>query len=324
MSEPMSQGEIEDVLSSIRRLVSEDLRPQPQQRVASVGSPASGDGRLILTPALRVVTGEDATGPEAQPSDEGRPDPADQTFEADQTFADEEITAWDDDGPGLTMAEAELSAPASGIEEVVASLAAQVHDGDWEPETGDEIADHPALHWADGAWADAASRAATSFDSMADVEEAELATVETSDAGLAAWGGADWATAEAALDHAEVPDDSAFSGAAAGQADAAVADAADRAAAEAIASIEADDVVPDLEQAAMAKLAAAAMEVEEEAGIGLFDATEGGFDEEALRDLVRDIIREELQGTLGERITRNVRKLVRVEVARALAAQQYE
>lgn len=41
-------------------------------------------------------------------------------------------------------------------------------------------------------------------------------------------------------------------------------------------------------------------------------------DEEALRRLVARMIREELQGHLGERITSNVRKLVRREVMRAL------
>jgi len=49
------------------------------------------------------------------------------------------------------------------------------------------------------------------------------------------------------------------------------------------------------------------------------DAPEISFDEEVLRDLVRDLIREELQGHLGERITRNIRKLVRAEIAQALA-----
>ena len=44
------------------------------------------------------------------------------------------------------------------------------------------------------------------------------------------------------------------------------------------------------------------------------------FDEEMLRDLVAEIVRQELQGALGERITRNVRKLVRREIHRALSA----
>ena len=48
------------------------------------------------------------------------------------------------------------------------------------------------------------------------------------------------------------------------------------------------------------------------------------IDEETLRDMVSEIVREELQGVLGERITRNVRKLVRREIHRALAAQDLE
>ena len=51
---------------------------------------------------------------------------------------------------------------------------------------------------------------------------------------------------------------------------------------------------------------------------------EVAYDEQVLRDLVRDILREELQGALGERITRNVRKLVRAEIARVLAAQDLD
>jgi len=42
-------------------------------------------------------------------------------------------------------------------------------------------------------------------------------------------------------------------------------------------------------------------------------------DEEILRNLIRDVLREELQGDLGERVTRNIRKIVRAEVARVLA-----
>ncbi|WP_245706442.1 hypothetical protein [Ruegeria marina] len=51
---------------------------------------------------------------------------------------------------------------------------------------------------------------------------------------------------------------------------------------------------------------------------------DGYLDEESLRELVADIVREELQGALGERITRNVRKLVRREIHRALTAQEFE
>lgn len=48
------------------------------------------------------------------------------------------------------------------------------------------------------------------------------------------------------------------------------------------------------------------------------------LDEEMLRDMVAAIVREELQGALGERITRNVRKLVRREIHRALASHELD
>ncbi len=57
--------------------------------------------------------------------------------------------------------------------------------------------------------------------------------------------------------------------------------------------------------------------------ISVFD-DEAVLDEESLRELVADIVRQELQGALGERITRNVRKLVRREIHRALAAKELE
>ncbi|SFJ21245.1 hypothetical protein [Celeribacter neptunius] len=53
-------------------------------------------------------------------------------------------------------------------------------------------------------------------------------------------------------------------------------------------------------------------------------ADEDIMDEDALRDLVAQVIREELQGELGERITRNLRRLVRREVQRALTLREFE
>lgn len=61
-----------------------------------------------------------------------------------------------------------------------------------------------------------------------------------------------------------------------------------------------------------------------DAPLGLFAGDDDVLDEDALRELISDIVREELQGALGERITRNVRKLVRREIHRALAAQDLE
>jgi hypothetical protein len=48
------------------------------------------------------------------------------------------------------------------------------------------------------------------------------------------------------------------------------------------------------------------------------------LDEEQLIQLLRRVIREELQGALGEKITRNVRKLVRAEIALALTSETLE
>lgn len=44
------------------------------------------------------------------------------------------------------------------------------------------------------------------------------------------------------------------------------------------------------------------------------------FDVDALRDIVAELVREELRGVLGERMTRNIRALVRAEIRRILEA----
>jgi hypothetical protein len=54
------------------------------------------------------------------------------------------------------------------------------------------------------------------------------------------------------------------------------------------------------------------------------DSALADLDEETLQALVADIVRQELQGALGERITRNVRKLVRREIHRVLMSQDLE
>jgi hypothetical protein len=54
------------------------------------------------------------------------------------------------------------------------------------------------------------------------------------------------------------------------------------------------------------------------------DIEDGIIDEEVLRDLISEVVRQELQGALGQRITRNVRKLVRREIRLALAAEDLD
>lgn len=52
--------------------------------------------------------------------------------------------------------------------------------------------------------------------------------------------------------------------------------------------------------------------------------TSGMPSEDLLRDLVAEVLRDELAGALGERITRNVRKLVRREIHRILDSHEAE
>jgi hypothetical protein len=48
------------------------------------------------------------------------------------------------------------------------------------------------------------------------------------------------------------------------------------------------------------------------------------LDEDALREMIAEVVREELAGQLGERITRNVRKLVRREIRQMMATEELE
>jgi hypothetical protein len=288
----MSSGDIEDVLSSIRRLVSEDLRPvSPKtpvskepvaqaKRAMPKHSTTGADGKLLLTPALRVVS-DTFDAPEApytfveddRPSEPalllrmttssddslasaqaGQEDwlPEDSAeFDATPGWAPEELpedTTPDiaRDMPDETRVEQSASQLSSDVTRVVNEIAAGVAAGDdeWESETGDA----PAIAWQAPEWSD----------------------------------------------EAEVVEDSPL----------------DASAAKAIAD--------KAEAAAVAEILASAAGVG--AGIASDSAAPDGearFDEAVLRDLVRDLIHQELSGPLGERITRNVRKLVRTEINRA-------
>ncbi|WP_187298131.1 hypothetical protein [Jannaschia donghaensis] len=57
---------------------------------------------------------------------------------------------------------------------------------------------------------------------------------------------------------------------------------------------------------------------------GLSDLSSLLDGDDALRDLIAEIVGQELAGELGERITRNVRKLVRREIRQMLASDEFE
>lgn len=285
MSEPMSNHEIEDVLSSIRRLVSEDLRPAPRSGTIMPDAPAAtpearpAPEKLILTPAFRVVDAPAATAPESV---------------MPETAMSEDFAA---------------AQPVPEAGDVVSRLSAAMDDSpaDWESPEGDQMA------WDE-----------------APVQAAPKQTEPNQTPGPDPMAGR--------LHFSPMPDDRRADDDLAGQlgsdpADLWTAPVED----DAFAEVEELDttqppprrVVSPPGDAGWADAAEAEVRAEldretEEVGASMFDTQDVTFDEEVLRDLVRDIIREELAGTLGERITRNVRKLVRAEIARALAVREFE
>ncbi|MFN3846501.1 MAG: hypothetical protein ACK4RZ_11885 [Paracoccaceae bacterium] len=266
MSEPMSNTEIEDVLSSIRRLVSEDLRPAPRGQThpqpTKAEIPAPSD-KLLLTPALRVVTTHPAESPVAPPADL---DP---------------------------VAAVVAPEPMAAVEDVVARLGASVPDEEWESPFGD-----PEV-WHDPQPSD--QRATFMHRSRA--EHAEDAVPDFRDAPMAAFAEIDDVLPEAVAPPA--------------------ADAVRQAPRMVTPPQHDSNWANDAEAAVMADLA---QDAQDEVITGLYDGANSGmtYDEDVLRDLVRDLIREELTGALGERITRNVRKLVRAEIARAMTLHDFE
>ncbi|MEM6739016.1 MAG: hypothetical protein AAF646_02800 [Pseudomonadota bacterium] len=56
----------------------------------------------------------------------------------------------------------------------------------------------------------------------------------------------------------------------------------------------------------------------EDGALNVFGEDAFGIDEQALREIIAQVVHEELQGALGERVSRNIRLLIRREIARAL------
>lgn len=250
MSDAVTSAEIEDLLTSIRRLVSEHPGTPAE-------GPAPGEGVLVLTPALRVVdpgapfepagpqpvADEESAAPAQEPRAEDRPSPEPQAQAHSQRQAEES-----DERPAAPTTGAE---GAGSLAERVAQLEAAVaaSQGAWEPD-GSE---------AQGFFAHGR---ASEIEEAEVIEVTEFARERATD------------DAPEAAEPREEPQ--------APQARAEVLDA------------EADD--------------------EEFAYL----------DEAALRDLVLKLIREELRGQMGERITYNVRRMVRREIQRALTVREVE
>jgi hypothetical protein len=263
MSDPVTNVEIEDVLSSIRRLVSNG---QAERLSAAQAAPresgAPGAERLVLTPALRVDDRAADVSEDRVCADTAEPESAD--IPQDDS-APEGIEAEQDTSEAETFSEApsELSAQAAEFEALVAG-----RDDQWEPDgvSGDDYAGDAAasaLNWSED-----------------DGSEAEA---EGDEAEIAPSADPDWDEADDLASERHVQD------------------------------------WQDADEAAARPTPAA--DADRGEGLLMDDAV---LDEEALRDLVAEIVRQELQGALGERITRNVRKLVRREIHRALTSQDFD
>ena len=380
MSEPVSNAEIEDVLSSIRRLVSEEPSPLLRRRKIAEGAKE----RFVLTPALRVSQ-EDAAdahtslAPQAaeaaadkQAPDTEAPKPAvdmerfsvhRQTLEqriAELEAALQQSTEeWEPDG-------SEVSAErASGMPSFDAPLDAEDDQETALNDPQQEVADSEPGTELDAAETD-------SSQPTDDPEVAELVDVEFAESLADALGDdidevevediADKIADEVAqVEDVDSEDETAFTEVDADDDseddadDGAEVDTEDETARYLDAELSVpEDQSEDTAQSHVSDISETssadakrddeplqwAGPQDDAAETDVFnisdqpdDRAEADFDmfgddevldESALREMVSQLVREELQGVLGERITRNVRRLVRREIQRAMSVREME
>ncbi len=297
MAGPLSSEEIEDVVSSVRRLVSNEQRPRTLSRDLKAE-------RLLLTPALRVV-------PETSPLSPLVLDAALQDVVQDPR----------DIGtpkPDLAAHDRSATAPVVPADAAVDLPAPEVAAG--------PVFEDPEAEWEDEVWAEPGT---VSLAELAlGVEEAEVlagpAPVEI------------MAEPPESEDHVEARDEVGSEWAEDGP----IPFVPLRRRAEYLAARLAAGEVMDTPRPEADPTVIAEVEVPmpligmpaqepgpERRPTELLD--EDGtplsvLDEAALQEIVRLTLRAELQGDLGERITRNVRKLVRAEINRALMARDLD
>lgn len=356
MSEPMTNIEIEDVLSSIRRLVSEDsaaarskARPTP----------------LILTPALRIAeppTAAVASGAESVPApDAGSTDATAQDEPEQETAALPDAVEFaaeadPDESPDGQADGQDLPLSADVDQDVaVATGALHAEDDDTAPDpaagpddmvraTADMPDDAPDVE-STGAEPPAEAEALGPLGDAGAAQESDPARDEISESDLIE--PTDTAAAEdffAPRGELSLEDRIADLEAAIGQSDeefepdgsedqaphiprSVLRPAAGTAAAEAW-ELRAEPPVGDLPEAPSAlaeddfgddALGDDRKDADADDSDSMME--EALIDEDSLREIVADLVRQELRGELGERITRNVRRLIRREINRALALQ---
>lgn len=347
MSDPVKNEEIEDVLSSIRRLVSEsgglqENTKEPQEAPISASSaepdvgalPEEQSGtrtdRLVLTPSLRVADDMDAPAGDLRSDTEGT---AEERFaEPDNEGSIEE--AGTADGAREDSQDADVSEEEHDVAHGAAEIFESAEREDAEPEKADlendpsaEVEDRPDQP-QDGESADGAE---TSEEPPAQAEADEQHTGEDNTGEHTS--GAEQA-GETLKDRIEQLETAVLHSASDWEDD--MEGGGDNAP-HPVETLQwedhRDDEAPgggreSARASAYVRVAEPSREDEGEDSSDEFDFMgdddEAVLDEDALREMVADIVRQELQGALGERITRNVRKLVRREIHRALMAQELD
>ena len=331
MSDPVTNVEIEDVLSSIRRLVSAEERGDNNETVDDTEAQESAD-KLVLTPAQRV---DEETGQDFPEGDDWQEEPevgATASNEDDDRFdgiEDAEIvesseTAEEHEEP---VAHAELpefltrrhSEMNDDVEEAVSEderSAVEADAEDWE-DTFDEAPETTEVEPEFEAEQEVEAETEPEpkfepehepeFAAEAEAEELGEATQEPDEEEPSAIEARVAGFEDAVAEQDEVWEPDGMSG-----------DDYSGGPVEPLPWSDIDELAeePESEDAAEASQGAA--------GSGVWYDDDAVLDEDALRDMVSEIVRQELQGALGERITRNVRKLVRREINRALMSQGIE
>ncbi len=295
MSDSVTNVEIEDVLSSIRRLVAEGdgrriLTPARAARAQETPATEPESSKFILTPALRVAEGDvpdttvdDAAGPLVLGGD-------------DAPFIEVGEGSGPRDAAGTIHALHPGTRDWSRLEETIAELEAAVtqQPDEWEPD-GSEKA--PVLGWhapeVRAGMKEAFDAAEVAFQHKPAVPAPLMpapADTVSNDTVPSATPPADTVSADTVPTHT-VPTDPATEAQA-------TADSGDR-------------DIPDHETG-------------DDDAPRPSQGTDGIIDEEMLRAMVIDVIRQELQGQMGEKITRNVRKMVHREIFRVLASQDVD
>ncbi|MFX0546482.1 hypothetical protein ACEWPL_013145 [Roseovarius sp. S1116L3] len=338
MSDPVTNVEIEDVLSSIRRLVSSDGR-LAKAAGAPGGEPAEPD-RLVLTPSLRI---DNAAQDPAMPENDGARDEAEELSDegrlderGDQAVAADEDD-WTDqiDAPGADDADMLRSEPADDFDSELTAFDDVSDHGEGKDHAVAGDAAQEVHHGAENREDEPRDDRAESLKArVAELEEVVARQVDQWDPDGA---GSDensaspvsplpWEEDATGDDEAEADSSDAERAI-----DEAIAKAAEAPAKPEPASADADhddaEDIPDNFAAAEPHEADARRSpyvLHDDENAELFAGNDEFLDEDALRDLVADIVRQELQGALGERITRNVRKLVRREIHRALTSQELQ